>query len=51
MEIADVQSVCDFHNLNLYSFIVTGDALSKEHYDVYGLNNTNHNLDKFFIVL
>lgn len=51
MEIAGVQSVCDFHNLDLYSFIVTGDVLSEEKYDVSGLKNANHSLDKFFISL
>lgn len=51
MEIAGVQSVCDFHNLDLYSFIVTGDVLSEENYDVSGLKNANHSLDKFFIAL
>lgn len=51
MEIAGVQSVCDFHDLDLYSFIVTGDVLSEEKYEVGGLHNANHNLDKFFIAL
>ncbi len=51
MEIAGVQSVCDFHNLDLYSFIVTGDVLSEDYYDAYGLHNANHNLDKLFIAL
>ena len=49
MEIAGVQSVCDFHNLDLYSFIVTGDILSEEKYEVEGLHNANHSLDKLFI--
>ena len=51
MEIAGVQSVCDFHNLDLYSFIVTGDILSEEKYEVEGLHNANHNLDKLFVAL
>ena len=51
MEIAGVQSVCDFHNLDLYSFIVTGDILSEEKYEVEGLHNANHSLDKLFIAL
>jgi len=51
MEIAGVQSVCDFHNLDLYSFIVTGDVLSIEKYDVSELYNANHNLDKLFVAL
>lgn len=51
MEIAGVQSVCDFHNLDLYSFIVTGDVLSEEKYEVGGFRNANHSLDKFFVAL
>lgn len=51
MEIAGVQAVCDFHKLNLYTFIVTGDILSEEKYDNARLHNANHNLDKFFIAL
>jgi len=51
MEIAGVQSVCDFHNLDFYSFIVTGDVLSEEKYDVSGLYNANHSLDKLFVAL
>lgn len=51
MEIAGVQSVCDFHNLDLYSFIVTGDILFEENYEVDGLHNANHNLDKLFVAL
>ena len=51
MEIAGVQSVCDFHNLDLYSFIVTGDVLSEEKYEVGGFRNANHGLDKFFVAL
>ena len=51
MGIAGVQSVCDFHNLDLYSFIVTGDVLSEEKYEVGGLRNANHSLDKFFVAL
>lgn len=49
MEIAGVQSVCNFHSLDLYSFIVTGDVLSEDKYDVSGLKNANHNLDKLFV--
>lgn len=45
MEIAGLQSVCDFTGLGLYSFIVTGDVLSEESYSVSGLTAANHNLD------
>jgi len=51
MEIAGVQSVCDFHNLDLYSFIVTGDVVSEEKYDIGKLGNANHSLDKLFAAL
>lgn len=51
MEIAGVQSVCDFHKLDLYSFIVTGDVLYENKYDVSGLRDANHNLNKLFVAL
>lgn len=51
MEIAGVQSVCDFHNLELYTFIVTGDILSDSSYTVGTLNDANHNIDKFKLAL
>lgn len=51
MEIAGVESVCDFHNLELYCFIVTGDILSEKKYELEGLHNANHSLDKLFVAL
>ena len=51
MEIAGVQSVCDFYGIDLYTFVVTGDVLDKPEYDRSGLHDANHNLDKVFIAL
>ena len=51
MELAGVQSVCDFHGLELYDFLATGDVLSENEYRVEGLNDANHNMDKFDIAL
>ena len=51
MELAGVQAVCDFHGLELYDFLVTGDVLAENEYQVEGLNDANHNLDKFYIAL
>ena len=51
MEIAGVQSVCDFHELELYTFIVTGDVLSEENYCAAGLSDANHNVDKLRVAL
>lgn len=51
MEIAGVQAVCDFHHLELYAFIVTGDIVSTTHYDKGELHQANHNLDKFYVAL
>ncbi len=51
MEIAGVQAVCDFHGLELYPFVVTGDVLETDCYDVTGLDSANHDMDKFYIAL
>lgn len=51
MEIAGVQAVCDFHGLELYYFLATGDVLSETYYRPEGLDDANHNMDKFFIAL
>lgn len=51
MEIAGVQSVCDFYNLYLYSFLVTGDVLSDDSYSVGTLADANHNVDKLQLAL
>ena len=51
MEIAGVQSVCDFNVLNLYTFIVTGDVLSENSYSTGTLSDANHNIDNFQLAL
>lgn len=51
MELAGLQAVCDFHGIELYGFLVTGDVLDGKEYDHEGLDSANHSLDKFFIAL
>lgn len=51
MELAGVQAVCDFHGLELYNFLVTGDVLDNPEYSVEGLSEANHSLDKFNLAL
>jgi uridine phosphorylase len=51
MEVAGVQAVCDFYNLELYDFLESGDVLETNGYELEGLNNANHNLDKLYIGL
>ena len=51
MELAGVQSVCDFYGWNLYDFLVTGDVLDQAVYDVSELANANHNMDKLYIAI
>lgn len=51
MEVAGVQAVCDFHNFELYDFLVTGDVLCENSYDNSRLSDANHNLDKLQIAL
>ncbi len=51
MELAGIQAVCDFHDIALYHFLVTGDMLDGEKYLPDGLREANHSLDKFFIAL
>ena len=51
MEIAGVQAVCDFHGLELYTFVVTGDVLSEDGYSVGTLADANHNIDKLRLAL
>ena len=47
----DMQSVCDFYGFDLYDFLVTGDVLSEDKYEMERFNDANHNLDKFYIAL
>ncbi|MGK0554354.1 nucleoside phosphorylase [Macrococcus capreoli] len=51
MELAGVQAVCDFHGFELYAFLATGDVLAENEYNVEGLSDANHNMDKFYIGL
>lgn len=51
MEIAGVQAVCDFYDIDLYSFILTGDVLDSDEYKPEGLDYANHSRDKFFTAL
>lgn len=51
MELAGVQAVCDYYVWNLYDFLVTRDVLDKAVYDISGLANANHNMDKLYIAI
>jgi len=51
MELAGVQAVCAFHGLELYSFLMTGDVLDGEEYELEGLSEANHCLDNFRIAV
>ena len=51
MELAGVQAVCDFYGFNLYDFLAAGDVLAEDSYEVEGLHDANHNLDKLKIAL
>lgn len=51
MELAGLQAVCSYYDIELYSFLVTGDVLDGDEYDASGLSRANHSLDKFKIGL
>lgn len=51
MELAGMQAVCDFYNIELYDFLVTGDVVDQPDYTPEGLHEANHDLDKFYIAL
>lgn len=51
MELAGVQAVCDFYGWELYDFLVTGDVLDQAVYDVSGLADANHNMDKLYVAI
>lgn len=51
MELAGMQAVCDFHNIELYDFLVTGDVVDQTDYTSDGLHEANHDMDKFFAAL
>ncbi len=49
MELAGVQAVCDFNQLELYNFLEAGDVLGECSYEIEELRNANHNLAKLYI--
>lgn len=51
MEVAGVQAVCDFYDLELYDFLEAGDVLAASGYEVEGLREANHNFGKLYIAL
>ena len=51
MELAGVQAVCDYHGLELYDFLVTGDVVDQPVYSPDGLTEANHSFDKFDIAV
>ena len=51
MELAGVQAVCDFYDLELYTFLEAGDVLAEGGYEVEGLHDANHNLGKLYVAL
>ena len=51
MELAGVQALCNFYNLELYNFLEAGDVLESSGYEVEGLHGANHNLGKLYIAL
>ena len=51
MELAGCQAVCDFYGFELYDFLVTGDVVCENNYDISRLSDANHNLDKLQIAL
>lgn len=51
MELAGLQAVCDFYDVELYPFLVTGDILDSNEYNPNGLRAANHSMDKFYIAL
>ena len=51
MEVAGVQAVCDFYGYELYDFLSAGDVVAEGDYQVEGLSDANHSLDKVKIAL
>lgn len=50
-EVAGVQAVCDFHNLDLYCFLQLGDVLNTDEYTIAQLALANHDLQKLSVAL
>ena len=51
MELAGVQAVCDYHGIELFDFLVTGDVVDQQEYSPEGLTEANHSFDKFDIAV
>ena len=51
MEAAGIQSVCAFHGLRLYYFLMTGDVLDAPEWDNQSLSSANHCPDHLQIAL
>lgn len=51
MECSAMQAVCNYRNLNLYYFFLSGDLLDAPEWDKNGLKEANHNLQNFDIAL
>jgi uridine phosphorylase len=51
MELAGVEAVCDYYDLELFAFLEAGDVLTENDYDTKALAGANHNLGKLMIAL
>lgn len=51
MECSALQAMCDFRNLDLYYFFLSGDLLDALEWDNAGLKEANHNFQNFDIAL
>lgn len=51
MELAGMQTVCDYYGFELYDFLVTGDVLDQPEYSIGTLQAANHSLDKLHLAL
>ncbi len=51
MELAGVQALCDFYQLELYNFLQSGDVLMDSGYEVEGLSLANHDMAKLHLGL
>ena len=51
MEIAGVQSACDFYGFELYDFLEGGDVLGEDCYDITELHQANHDHAKTYLAM
>ena len=51
MECSAIQAMCDFRNLDLYYFFLSGDLLDSPEWVEDGLKEANHNYHNFEIAL